>query len=125
MKLLDSLNFPEDLKKLDKRENIILSQELREFLINSVSQTGGHLGSNLGVVELTLSLFQAFDFDKDKIVWDVGHQSYVYKILTGRKDGFKKLRQLNGMSGFPKLNESTYDYLVQVTVALQYQQLLE
>ncbi|NSB99194.1 1-deoxy-D-xylulose-5-phosphate synthase [Clostridium saccharobutylicum] len=110
MKLLDSLNFPEDLKKLDKRENIILSQELREFLINSVSQTGGHLGSNLGVVELTLSLFQAFDFDKDKIVWDVGHQSYVYKILTGRKDGFKKLRQLNGMSGFPKLNESTYDY---------------
>ncbi|AQS10513.1 1-deoxy-D-xylulose-5-phosphate synthase [Clostridium saccharobutylicum] len=110
MKLLDSLNFPEDLKKLDKRENIILSQELREFLIKSVSKTGGHLASNLGVVELTLSLFQAFDFDKDKIVWDVGHQSYVYKILTGRKDGFKKLRQLNGMSGFPKLNESTYDY---------------
>ena len=110
MKLLDKLNFPEDLKKLNENDNKVLSDELREFLIDSVSKTGGHLASNLGVVELTLSLFRAFDFNKDKIVWDVGHQSYVYKILTGRKEGFKKLRQFNGMSGFPKRNESKYDY---------------
>ena len=110
MKLLDKLNFPEDLKKLNENDNKVLSDELREFLIDSVSKTGGHLSSNLGVVELTLSLFRVFDFNKDKIVWDVGHQSYVYKILTGRKEGFKKLRQFNGMSGFPKRNESKYDY---------------
>ena len=110
MKLLNKLNFPKDLKKLNENDSKVLSEELREFLIDSVSKTGGHLASNLGVVELTLSLFKVFDFDKDKIVWDVGHQSYVYKILTGRKDGFKKLRQFNGMSGFPKRNESKYDY---------------
>jgi len=110
MKLLDKLNLPEDLKKLNENDNKVLSDELREFLIDSVSKTGGHLASNLGVVELTLSLFRVFDFNKDKIVWDVGHQSYVYKILTGRKEGFKKLRQFNGMSGFPKRNESKYDY---------------
>ena len=109
MKLLDKLNFPEDIKKINENDNKVLSDELREFLIDSVSKTGGHLASNLGVVELTLSLFKGFDFDKDKIVWDVGHQSYVYKILTGRKEGFKKLRQFNGMSGFPKRNESKYD----------------
>lgn len=110
MKFLESLNFPEDLKKLNENEYKVLSEELREFLIDSVSKTGGHLASNLGVVELTLSLFKTFDFNKDKIIWDVGHQSYVYKILTGRKEGFKKLRMLNGMSGFPKRNESKYDY---------------
>ena len=109
MKLINKLNFPKDLKKLDEKDIKALSDELREFLIESVSKTGGHLASNLGVVELTLSLFKAFNFDKDKIVWDVGHQSYVYKILTGRKDGFNKLRQFNGMSGFPKRNESKYD----------------
>ena len=110
MKFLESLNLPEDLKKLNENEYKALSEELREFLIDSVSKTGGHLASNLGVVELTLSLFKTFDFNKDKIIWDVGHQSYVYKILTGRKEGFKKLRMLNGMSGFPKRNESKYDY---------------
>nr|WP_312289445.1 1-deoxy-D-xylulose-5-phosphate synthase [Clostridium chromiireducens] len=110
MKLLDKLNFPEDLKKLNENDFKVLSDEIREFLIDSVSKTGGHLASNLGVVELTLSLFKAFNFDEDKIVWDVGHQSYIYKILTGRKDGFKKLRQHNGLSGFPKRNESKYDY---------------
>lgn len=110
MKFLKKLNFPEDLKNLNENEYKVLSEELREFLIDSVSKTGGHLASNLGVVELTLSLFKAFDFKKDKIVWDVGHQSYVYKILTGRKDGFENLRQFNGMSGFPKRNESEYDY---------------
>ena len=110
MKLLDKLNFPEDLKKLNENDSKVLSDELREFLIDSVSKTGGHLASNLGVVDLTLSLFKVFNFEKDKIVWDVGHQSYVYKILTGRKEGFKKLRQFNGMSGFPKRSESKYDY---------------
>ena len=110
MELIDSLNFPKDIKNLSQKESELLSEELREFLIESVSKTGGHLASNLGVVDLTLSLFKAFDFDKDKIVWDVGHQSYVYKILTGRKEGFKTLRQFNGMSGFPKRDESKYDY---------------
>ena len=110
MKLLDKLNFPEDIKKLNENDSKVLSDELREFLIDSVSKTGGHLASNLGVVELTLSLCRAFNFNKDKIVWDVGHQSYVYKILTGRKEGFKKLRQFNGISGFPKRSESKYDY---------------
>lgn len=110
MKLIDSLDFPRDIRKLSDKDTEIISDELREFLIESVSKTGGHLSSNLGVVDLTLSLFKAFDFEKDKIVWDVGHQSYVYKILTGRKEGFKTLRQFNGMSGFPKRNESRYDY---------------
>ncbi|MFT8348294.1 1-deoxy-D-xylulose-5-phosphate synthase [Clostridium saccharoperbutylacetonicum] len=109
MKLLNKLNFPEDLKKLNDDDYNMLSDEIREFLIDSVSKTGGHLASNLGVVELTLSLLKVFNFDNDKIVWDVGHQSYVYKILTGRKDKFEKLRQYNGMSGFPKRNESKYD----------------
>lgn len=108
--LLDNLNFPEDLKKINENDTKKLSKEIREFLIDSVSKTGGHLSSNLGVVEMTLSLFKAFDFNKDKIVWDVGHQSYVYKILTGRKDDFENLRQFNGMSGFPKRSESKYDY---------------
>lgn len=110
MKLIDTLDFPRDIKKLSQKDINILSDELREFLIESVSKTGGHLSSNLGVVDLTLSLFKAFDFESDKIVWDVGHQSYVYKVLTGRKDGFKNLRQFNGMSGFPKRNESSYDF---------------
>lgn len=110
MKLIDKLNFPEDLKKLNDDDLETLSEEIREFLIESVSKTGGHLASNLGVVDLTVSLFKVFDFSNDKIVWDVGHQSYVYKILTGRKDGFKNLRKFNGMSGFPKRSESKYDY---------------
>lgn len=110
MKLINTLDFPRDIKKLSQKDINILSDELREFLIESVSKTGGHLSSNLGVVDLTLSLFKAFDFEIDKIVWDVGHQSYVYKVLTGRKDGFKNLRQFNGMSGFPKRNESSYDF---------------
>lgn len=109
MKLIDKLSFPEDVKKLNNDNLEVLSEEIREFLIESVSKTGGHLASNLGVVELTVSLFKAFDFKKDKIVWDVGHQSYIYKILTGRKDDFKTLKKYNGMSGFPKRSESKYD----------------
>ncbi|MGG7176112.1 1-deoxy-D-xylulose-5-phosphate synthase [Clostridium paraputrificum] len=108
-RFLDSMKFPEDIKCLNNRELESLGEEIREFLIDSVSKTGGHLASNLGVVDLTLSLFKSFDIQKDKLIWDVGHQSYVHKILTGRKDQFNKLRQKDGMSGFPKRNESKYD----------------
>jgi len=109
MRYLDNINFPDDLKKLKKSELPILAGEIREFLINSVSKTGGHLASNLGVVELTLALHYCFDFLKDKIVWDVGHQSYTHKILTGRKNKFNTLRKKDGLSGFPKRTESDYD----------------
>ena len=109
--ILDNVNFPEDIDKLSYDELETLSDEIREFLINKVSKTGGHLASNLGVVELTISLFRSFDFNKDKIIWDVGHQSYIHKILTGRKDNFDKLRKKDGMSGFPKRKESKYDEL--------------
>ncbi|MGL5149965.1 MAG: 1-deoxy-D-xylulose-5-phosphate synthase [Clostridium sp.] len=109
-KILDKINLPEDFHSLSNEELEILGGDIREFLIEKVSKTGGHLAPNLGVVELTLSLFKTFDFKSDKIVWDVGHQSYVYKILTGRKDGFDKLRKHEGLSGFPKRNESHYDY---------------
>ena len=108
-KFLDSMKFPEDIKCLNNGELNTLSDEIREFLIDSVSKTGGHLASNLGVVDLTISLFKSFDIENDKIVWDVGHQSYVHKILTGRKDKFDKLRKKDGISGFPKRNESKYD----------------
>lgn len=108
-KMLDKITSPEEVKKLSSVELEVLSTEIREFLIESVSKTGGHLASNLGVVELTISLFKALDLEKDKIVWDVGHQSYVHKILTGRKDKFSNLRKHNGLSGFPKRSESKYD----------------
>lgn len=108
-KLLDKIKSPNDLKKLNTNELKTLCGEIREFLIDSVSETGGHLASNLGVVELTVALHTVFDVPKDKIVFDVGHQSYVHKILTGRKEGFKTLRQFGGMSGFPKSSESDCD----------------
>jgi len=107
--ILDGINNPEDVKKLNIKELDALSDEIREFLIDSVSKTGGHLASNLGVVELTIALLKVFDFPQDNIVWDVGHQSYVYKLLTGRKDDMASLRQFGGISGFPKRNESEYD----------------
>lgn len=106
---LNEVNSPEDIKQLDIKEMEILAQEIRQFLINSISKTGGHLASNLGVVELTLALHKVFDSPKDKLIWDVGHQSYIHKIITGRKDQFTTLRQLNGLSGFPKENESDHD----------------
>lgn len=98
------------IKDLKDEDLEILSQEIREFLIDNISKTGGHLASNLGVVELTLALFKNFDFDYDKVVWDVGHQSYVHKLITDRKDEFKTLRQYKGLSGFPKRIESKYDF---------------
>ena len=102
-------NFPEDLRTMDYDELELLSYELRDFLISSVSKTGGHLSSNLGAVELTIALHKCFDTPKDKLIWDVGHQTYVHKLLTGRIDGFSSLRQFGGMSGFPKVCESEYD----------------
>ena len=108
-KFLNKINFPTDLKKLNHTELKILKDELREEMINAVSETGGHLGAGLGVVELTVALHYIFDTPKDKIIWDVGHQSYPHKILTGRKDKIKTLRQGNGLSGFTKRSESEFD----------------
>lgn len=107
--ILEYINAPDDIKKLTKQELGILSQEIRDFLIEKISITGGHLASNLGVVELTMAIYLAFDLPKDKIIWDVGHQSYPHKILSGRRDAFDDLRQFGGMSGFPKRNESPCD----------------
>lgn len=109
MKILNRISKSADVKKINKELLPDLCGEIRKFLIDTVSQTGGHLASNLGVVELTVALHYVFDFPQDKVIFDVGHQSYVHKILTGRRDGFKTLRQLDGMSGFPKRNESEYD----------------
>lgn len=106
---LEKINSPEDIKKLSIDKLDILAKEIREFLINTVSQTGGHLASNLGVVDLTIAMHYCFCCPRDKFVWDVGHQAYTHKILTGRKDEFDTLRKLDGLSGFPKTNESKYD----------------
>ena len=108
-KVLDQIQTSHDIKKLDYEELEKLCHELREEIISTVSKTGGHLASNLGVVELTAALHYVFDFPRDKLVWDVGHQSYVHKLLTGRKDRFHTLRQYGGISGFPKRDESPYD----------------
>ena len=108
-KLLDKISLPIDVHKFSNKELTMLSNEIREFLIDNVLKTGGHLSSNLGVVELTLSLYKNFNLEKDKIVWDVGHQSYVHKMLSGRKDKFNTLRKYKGISGFPKISESKYD----------------
>ena len=101
--------FPDDLKQMDIDELELLSYEIRDFLVEEVSKTGGHLASNLGAVELSIALHKVFDSPKDKLIWDVGHQTYVHKILTGRADKFPGLRQLNGLSGFPKSKESPHD----------------
>lgn len=106
---LEKINSPEDVKKLSIDKLDILAGEIREFLVNSVSHTGGHLASNLGVVDLTIAMHYCFCCPRDKFVWDVGHQAYTHKILTGRKDEFDTLRKLDGLSGFPKTNESKYD----------------
>jgi 1-deoxy-D-xylulose-5-phosphate synthase len=106
---LDRINSPADVKKLTPKELNSLCSEIREFLFDSVSNTGGHLASNLGVVELTIALHRVFDTPRDKLVWDVGHQSYVHKLLTGRKDQFSSLRQYGGISGFPDPCESQHD----------------
>ncbi len=107
---LESINSLEDFKKIDKKDFPKLAEEIREFLIDNVSKTGGHLAPNLGVVELTMALHYVFNSPNDKIIFDVGHQCYVHKILTGRKDKFPTLRKLNGLSGFPKTYESEHDF---------------
>ncbi len=106
---LEKIEQSSDIRKLKEEEYPVLAQEIRQFLLEKISHTGGHLASNLGVVELTMALHLAFDLPKDKIIWDVGHQSYTHKLLSGRKDGFDDLRQFGGMSGFPKRKESPYD----------------
>lgn len=107
--VLEKINQVNDIKKIPPEEYELLAEEIREFLIDKISQTGGHLASNLGVVELTMALHLCFDFPKDKVVWDVGHQSYTHKLLTGRKAGFDGLRKYGGLSGFPKRKESDCD----------------
>lgn len=107
--ILEKINKPNDIKKLSPIEYNQLAAEIREFLIQKISVTGGHLASNLGVVELTMALHVVFNLPQDKLIWDVGHQSYTHKILTGRKNQFDELRKFGGMSGFPKRNESDYD----------------
>ena len=109
IKYINKINFPSDLRKLKKSELKDLANELREEMISAVSETGGHLGAGLGVVELTVALHYVFDTPKDKLIWDVGHQAYPHKILTGRKDKIRTLRKGNGLSGFTKRSESEYD----------------
>ena len=107
--VLDKIQRPNDVKELKEQELPILADEIRQFIIDKVSDNGGHLASNLGVVELTIALHRCLNFPQDKLIWDVGHQSYTHKILTGRKNGFDSLRKYHGMSGFPKRDESNSD----------------
>ncbi len=107
--MLERIQKENDIKQLNEEELVVLADEIRQFLIEKVSKTGGHLASNLGVVELTMAMHLVFDLPKDKIIWDVGHQSYAHKILTGRREGFDTLRTYGGMSGFPKRKESPCD----------------
>ena len=107
--MLEKINSPEDIKKLNIEEKKELSEEIRKYILEIVSENGGHLASNLGVVELTIALHSVYNFPTDKIVWDVGHQSYVHKIITGRREQLKTLRKLDGIAGFPKSKESEYD----------------
>ena len=112
MEILPNINCHEDLLRLSEKKRTALCAEIRQFLISSVSQTGGHLAGNLGVVELTVALETVYDTAKDRLVFDVGHQSYVHKLLTGRRENFTTLRQFGGMSGFPKPEESITDAFV-------------
>ena len=107
--LLDKIEKANDIKKIDKSDYGELAEEIRQFLIQKISVTGGHLASNLGVVELTMALHKVLHFPEDKLIWDVGHQAYTHKLLSGRKAGFDDLRQFGGMSGFPKRKESECD----------------
>ena len=107
--ILERIEKENDIKDVAPEDYDLLAEEIREFLINKISVTGGHLGSNLGTVELTMALHLSLNLPKDKIVWDVGHQSYTHKLLTGRRAGFERLRKYGGMSGFPKRKESECD----------------
>src|SRR6202007_1536457 len=107
--LLKTIDDPADLRRLDRRQLQPLADELRAYVLDSVSQTGGHLSSNLGTVELTIALHYVFNTPNDRIVWDVGHQTYPHKILTGRREDMARLRMHGGISGFPRRSESIYD----------------
>ena len=109
MNMLERINNINDLKQLDIKDKKILAKDIREYLLEVVSKNGGHLASNLGVVELTIALESVFDVNNDKIIWDVGHQSYVHKILNGRKEELKSIRKIDGIAGFPKYQESETD----------------
>jgi 1-deoxy-D-xylulose-5-phosphate synthase len=108
-KYLNSINSPADLKKLNLTELKVLVDEIREYLVDTISKIGGHLGASLGVAELTVALHYVFNTPDDKLIWDVGHQGYIHKILTGRKEQLKTIRQYGGLSGFLKRSESEYD----------------
>jgi len=107
--MLEKINSPQDLKKINIEELPKLAQEIRDLIIKTVSKTGGHLAPNLGVVELTIAMHYAFNSPEDKFIFDVSHQSYIHKILTGRKDKFHTIRQYKGLSGFTSIKESPYD----------------
>ncbi|MCD6319979.1 MAG: 1-deoxy-D-xylulose-5-phosphate synthase, partial [Candidatus Desulfofervidaceae bacterium] len=109
MELLEQINSPADVKQLSLKELEQLAQEIRTVIIETVSKTGGHLAPSLGTVELTLALHYVFNTPKDKIIWDVGHQAYAHKLITGRRNLFSTLRQFGGLSGFPRREESLYD----------------
>lgn len=120
--ILEKIKKPNDIHKVSLEDFPRLAEEIRSFLIQSVSETGGHLASNLGVVELTLALHNVLDLPQDKLIWDVGHQAYTHKILTGRKDGFKDLRKEGGLSGFPKGMKVTVIRLIPDTVPIPFPQ---
>ena len=109
MKVLQRVNHPRDLRVLHRDELLELCQEIRDYTVETVQKTGGHISSSLGTVELTVALHRVFDSPRDKLVWDTGHQAYVHKMLTGRRDRFDTLRQFGGISGFIKRTESPYD----------------
>ncbi len=108
--MLDSITFPSDLRKLSKNQLTVLCSEIRAFFIEKILKNGGHFSANLGVVELTVALHYVYDFSADKLVWDVGHQAYIHKLLTGRKGEFDSIRKHHGLSGFPKIDESIFDH---------------
>ena len=110
MTILDSISEPADLRPLTLPQLDQLSTEIREFIVSAVAESGGHLGSNLGAVELSIALHRVFESPTDAVLWDTGHQAYVHKILTGRKSGFAKLRQHGGLSGYPSREESRQDF---------------
>ena len=109
MSIIENINLPKDLKNINIKQKESLANEIRQEILKVVSNNGGHLASNLGVVELTIALHSVFNTPEDKIVWDVGHQTYVHKMLTGRKERINSLRKQNGIAGFPKREESEYD----------------
>ena len=109
MKLIETINNPADLRKLEVGQLPAVAAEIRGLMLENVSQSGGHLSSSLGAVDLTVALHYCFNTPDDKLVWDVGHQAYAHKILTGRREQFKNLRQFGGISGFPRISESAYD----------------